>query len=85
MNNDEVREIKSFVLANGDRVVDFVQGGCGVGDPMDRDVADVRNDVRDELVSFESAINDYGVAIDPETLEVDTEKTKALRHAHRQS
>jgi N-methylhydantoinase B len=83
VDNDEVRQVKSFVLGNGDRVVDFVQGGCGVGDPMDRDVEDVRKDVRDELVSLESARNDYGVVIDSETLEVEMEKTNKLRNGNR--
>ena len=83
VDNDEVRQVKSFVLGNGDRVVDFVQGGCGVGDPMERDVEDVRKDVRDELVSFESARNDYGVVIDAKTLEVDMAETHKLRNTDR--
>ena len=67
VGDEEVRKTKSFVLTHGDRVVDFVQGGCGVGDPMDRDVDAVREDVRDGLISFESAQKDYGVVINPET------------------
>ena len=81
VNNDEVRETKSFVLGNGDRVVDFVQGGCGVGNPMERDVEDVQKDVRDGLVSVESAEKDYGVIIDPNTFEVNMEKTTKMRNA----
>ncbi len=79
VGNKEIRERKSFVLSQGDRVVDFVQGGCGAGNPLEREIEEVRKDVRDGLVSVESAERDYGVVINPETFEVDTEKTRVLR------
>ena len=79
VDNEGVRLKKSFVLHNGDRVIDFVQGGCGVGDPFERDIAEVVKDVRDELVSVENAQELYGVVIRPDTLEVDVKKTEALR------
>ncbi|RLC23797.1 MAG: hypothetical protein DRH56_07240 [Deltaproteobacteria bacterium] len=79
VGNKEIRERKSFVLSQGDRVVDFVQGGCGAGNPLEREIEEVRKDVRDGLVSVESAERDYGVVIDPETFEVDTERTRVLR------
>jgi N-methylhydantoinase B len=55
-------------------------GGAGVGNPLERDIEIVREDVRDELVSVESAKNDYGVIIDPETFEIKREETEKLRN-----
>jgi N-methylhydantoinase B/oxoprolinase/acetone carboxylase alpha subunit len=39
----------------------------------------VASDVMEEYVSLESARTDYGVAINPETYEVDEKETKKLR------
>lgn len=78
-SNEDVRRTKFYILHTGDRVVDYCQGGCGVGDPLDRDVEAVRKDVRDELVSPEKARDEYGVVIDPVTLNVDVEETRKLR------
>lgn len=82
--HDEIREGKFFRLHSGDKAIDFCTGGCSVGDPLDRDIEAVREDVRDELVSVESARNDYGVVIDPVTFEVDMEATDKLRKSLRQ-
>ncbi len=75
----ETRQKKFYSLHNGDKVVDFTQGGCGVGNPLDRPVEDVWEDVRDGLVSVKSAEKNYGVIIDPATLDVDSDKTTELR------
>ena len=79
VDNQAVRSQKAFVLHNGDKVVDFVQGGCGVGDPLERDMELVARDVRDGLVSPESAREDYGVVIDPESGALDAQATRDLR------
>jgi N-methylhydantoinase B len=76
---NETRQKKFYVLHNGDKVVDFTQGGCGVGNPLERDLEAVKEDVRDGLVSVESAKKDYGVIIDPTTFEVDMRNTEKLR------
>ena len=55
------------------------QGGGCWGDPYDRDPAAVREDVLDEYVSVEGARRDYGVVVEPATLELDEEATRALR------
>ena len=44
-------------------------GGAGFGDPAERLVNEVAEDVRNGLVSLEGALRDYGVSVDPETLE----------------
>ena len=54
-------------------------GGGGWGNPKERPAEKVLRDVRNELVSLESARRDYGVAINPDTWEVDWEETQKLR------
>lgn len=54
-------------------------GGGGWGDPLTRDPERVRQDVVCGYVSLEAARSEYGVALDPLTLEVDTQATAALR------
>jgi len=78
-SDEDTRRISLYQLHSGDRVFDEDQGGCGVGDPLDRDIEAVKRDVRDELVSVESTRNDYGVIIDPVTFVVDEKATDALR------
>ncbi|MBB3664448.1 N-methylhydantoinase B [Prauserella sediminis] len=58
-------------------------GGGGWGDPLDRDVDAVVDDVFDELVSIEGALRDYGVVIDPVSLSADEEATVIEREARR--
>lgn len=76
---EQVRQTKLYQLRSGDKSIDYVMGGAGVGNPLERDIDAVRDDVRDELVSAESAKADYGVIIDPDTFEVDLEATEKLR------
>ncbi|NWG01565.1 MAG: hydantoinase B/oxoprolinase family protein [Syntrophaceae bacterium] len=54
-------------------------GGGGYGDPLKRLIERILKDVRNGFVSIEKAKEDYGVVIDPKTLEVDMEKTRRLR------
>jgi N-methylhydantoinase B len=82
---EEKRSREAYVIGKGDRVWDFSQGGCGVGNPLERDVKLVQEDVRNELVSIKSARADYGVVIDPKTLEVDQEQTSKLREEMKKS
>ncbi|MEA2333327.1 MAG: N-methylhydantoinase [Thermoleophilaceae bacterium] len=68
-------------LEPGDMVIKLSSGGAGVGDPRDRDPEDVRTDVINEFVSVEAAERIYAVALDPETLAIDHDRTGALRAA----
>ena len=56
-----------------------MMAAAGFGNPLERDIEEVREDVRNELISVEKAKKDYGVIIDPETLEVDFKATEELR------
>ncbi len=54
-------------------------GTGGYGDPLDRDVNLVREDVVNRLLSIERAQKIYGVVLDPVTLELDIEGTSNER------
>jgi len=54
-------------------------GGGGYGDPLTRPREKVLREVRNGVISPARARTDYGVAVDPETLELDRETTEALR------
>jgi N-methylhydantoinase B len=65
-----------------DDVISFrLAGAGGYGDPFLRDPARVHRDVVDDLVSVEAARRDYGVAVNPATLEIDREETERIRAA----
>jgi N-methylhydantoinase B len=66
-------------LQPGDVVIKLSSGGAGVGDPRERDPLAVQLDVRNEFVTLEAAEKIYGVALDQVTLEIDEERTAALR------
>jgi N-methylhydantoinase B len=51
------------IIPAGDRVVIEIPGGGGYGNPAERDIERIREDVRSELVSREAAERDYGVVI----------------------
>ena len=54
-------------------------GGGGWGDPLDRDPERVLHDVIEEYVSLRAARKEYGVVIDPDSLEIDRQATDRLR------
>lgn len=54
-------------------------GGGGYGDPHLRPAEKVLEDVKNDLVSIESARKDYGLVIDEKTLTLDEEATGKLR------
>jgi N-methylhydantoinase B len=68
-----------YTIYKGDIVEIYSSGGGGFGDPFEREPEKVLEDVRNELISIESAERDYGVVINPDTLEIDWERTEQLR------
>jgi N-methylhydantoinase B/oxoprolinase/acetone carboxylase alpha subunit len=56
-----------------------VPNSGGYGDPLERDPELVLSDVLDGFTTLELAERDYGVVIDPETMTVDADATRAAR------
>jgi len=77
----EKRDLPKCVIPmrKGDVLRVRLAGAGGWGDPLERDVELVMNDVRNELVSVSRAREVYGVVINEATLEVDMEQTQSLR------
>ncbi|MBU1341388.1 MAG: hydantoinase B/oxoprolinase family protein, partial [Proteobacteria bacterium] len=63
----------------GDRISFISAGGGGYGDPFERDPKAVEKDVQYGYVSIEKAKSEYGVVIEPESLELDLSGTQQLR------
>ena len=68
-------------LNPGDVVTMDAAGGGGYGDPLERKMESVESDVIEGYASIESAREDYGVVLDPETGKVDLIATQKLRQA----
>jgi len=65
----------------GDRVTMDAAGGGGFGDPFQRSPELVEADVIDGYVSVDRARKEYGVVIDPASLQVDEKATETLRES----
>jgi len=74
----KVNIIRHLVPPNSVATI-LTAGGGGWGDPLERDPEKVRWDVVEGYVSLKSAMEDYGVIIDPHTMEIDYQKTEDLR------
>ena len=66
-------------LPSGILVTDYVAGGGGFGDPLEREPEAVLLDYRRQEVSRRIAEKIYGVVFDPDGVRVDSEETKAAR------
>lgn len=73
----------SFPITPDDLFEVTWQGGGGLGDPLDRDPADVLADVRYGVVSAIAALETYGVVLDESGDEVDQVGTAASRRGIR--
>lgn len=69
----------------GDTVRTISPSGGGYGDPLERDPDIVLKDVLNELISPETAREDYGVVVDVASESVDVEATEQLRGEMRAS
>ncbi len=70
-----------ITLRAGDTIRHEQPGGGGFGDPLTRDPAAVAADARAEKVTVAHAREAYGVVLDPVTLAVDPDATRAEREA----
>ena len=84
--NGEVVELPSKLpyrpFAKGDRITAVRACGGAYGNALERNPADVLDDVRDEYFGRDQALADYGVVI-TERLEVDDEATRRRRQTLR--
>ena len=65
----------------GDKISFHSAGGGGYGNPFERDLDDVRQDLMYQYITAKGAKEDYGVVIDPISLEIDQQATAKLRSA----
>ena len=77
---EQVPRTDRHPLPAGHRIRMLTGGGGGYGQPFERDPELVRLDVLSGVVSLQAAAHDYGVVIDPATLEIDAETTRRKRH-----
>lgn len=71
--------LAAYRFAPGERFLFESTGGGGWGNPLERDVTKVLDDVLDEYISLDTAHEVYGVVIDAKTLKLDAAATQALR------
>src|SRR6516225_521619 len=71
-------KVAGLLLKRGDLLCVEFAGGGGCGDPYERDVHRVREDVARGYVSLDAARDDYGVALDS-GLAIDSQATARLR------
>ncbi len=69
----------TMTIRRGDVYRHELPGGGGWGEPLERDAGRVLRDVRNGLVTLQSARDDYGVVIDPGTWTVEEAATRELR------
>jgi N-methylhydantoinase B len=79
----ELPSKRMLILQPGDQLWEYVAGGAGYGDPLERDPDRVLADVRDRKVSLDSARRDYGVVLEAGGGAVDHDATKACRESLR--
>jgi hypothetical protein len=71
-------------LTEGSLVIDYVAGGGGFGDPIDRDPRAVEQDYRRGWVTRETAESIYGVVMDSDGKRVDLPATESRRRETRE-
>ena len=74
-----------IALPEGSLLVDYVAGGGGFGDPLDRDPQAVQRDYEIGWVSRETAGRIYGVVIEPEGKKIDAAATGQRREQIREN
>jgi N-methylhydantoinase B len=70
--------MRSTPMVRNDEFLHVHAGGGGFGDPLERDVSKVLEDVLDELYTVEYAADVYGVVIEGETVDLDATRERRL-------
>lgn len=70
-------------MKEGDIWTELSNGGGGLGDPLERDPELIVEDIKTKQATLRMAERVYHVSIDPQTLEIDYEKTEQLREETR--
>ena len=81
-SDGQKRDLKSkttSVLNPGDKLTLITAGGGGAGNPFERSIDKVKEDVFQGLITVDQAREEYGVSIDSTTLEIDEQETKKIR------
>jgi len=73
--------VDNLALQYGDIVRVVTSGGCGWGNPAEREPLVVLQDGKDGFVSVHSACEDYGVVIEPDTWKIDWRQMQERRAA----
>ena len=76
----ETRQLKAGAVVRLEQ-----SGGAGYGNPFERPVELVLEDLQNGYISPESAAAEYGVVVDPRTGALDPDATGALRSQTRSS
>lgn len=85
VNGIPVESTNILYLEPGDVIVSQGAGGGGYGNPFEREPEKVKEDVMNGYVSVEKAEDEYGVIIDPKTMELDYKSTKELRETRKKT
>ena len=80
---EKVLKVNAKPLKKGSKVVVKTGGGGGFGHPFEREVSRVLEDVIDGYIDRQAALEQYGVVIKSEGLEVDEQATINYRQANR--
>lgn len=72
-------KFSDILLHQGDALKLVTSGGGGYGDPLERDIERIAEDVRQGYLSREQAEREYVVVLKDGAPEVDVERTRALR------
>ncbi len=84
-NDQPVQAKITMTMKRGDVLRHELAGAAGWGDPLERDPNAVLRDVRNEMISVDTARRYYGVAVDIDTWSIDESETKKLRKAIEQA
>jgi N-methylhydantoinase B len=82
---EELPSKKMVVLHPGDQLWEFIAGGAGHGDPLEREPELVLRDVLDRKVSAAAARGAYGVVVTADGRQVDDMATKQCRESLRET